>query len=114
MITAIDILKDEIRKIDDKIKYHEFVLPGDMDNIIHLRSIKNYLNDALKRIQALWDGWIKCSERLPGHFEDIFFYDKYKKRYYAGWYDDEWFCTSLWWVQVNITHWRKVLPPHQQ
>lgn len=62
--TPIEILEEEMDKMNEKIKYHQFVLPDDIETVVHFRWVYHYLNDAKERIEKeCW--WIPVTDRLP-------------------------------------------------
>ncbi len=104
MQQAIDILDEMIKDTQSCIDYAKWEWE------IHYKWKKEWLQEVKSRIQALWDGWIPVTERLPKPLINhiVWHHDWMTLWAYHDWV---WYWDSLQHL-YNVTHWMPLpLPP---
>ena len=106
---AIDILDEMIQQLELKRDYRA-------DNDQYTIDVwQKYLGEARKLIQALWDGWIPVTERLPDEWMSVLMFVEYPDKSDNILFDRFYLAKTVWRNddKVRVTKWKEVLPPNK-
>lgn len=122
-LTALEDMKDELQDIPENNSQAIDILKA----MKRKAEIKRWtwcwymietLDEAIHKIEALWDGWIQTSIRLPEPHKNVLLWEWWYEPLelnepIIGWYDTRyWFRTK--WDWPIATHWMPLpLPPKQ-